>query len=68
MQIGDIVSEHDESLPRTKWRMGVVHELIKESTRQGEQSSTLLTWERVHMHRLFPLEILDVKKGPESAH
>ena len=29
MQIGDIVSVHDESLPRTKWRMGVVHELIK---------------------------------------
>ena len=28
-QIGDIVSVHDESLPRTKWRMGVVHELIK---------------------------------------
>ena len=29
VQIGDIVSVHDESLPRTKWRMGVVHELIK---------------------------------------
>ena len=29
MQIGDIISVHDESLPHTKWRMGVVHELIK---------------------------------------
>ena len=29
MHIGDIVSVHDESLPRTKWRMGVVHGLIK---------------------------------------
>ena len=29
LHIGDIVSVHDESHPRTKWRMGVVHELIK---------------------------------------
>ena len=29
VQIGDIVSVHDESLPRAKWRMGVVHELVK---------------------------------------
>ena len=28
MQIGDVVSIHDKSLPRAKWSMGVVHELI----------------------------------------
>jgi len=28
VKIGGIVSVRDESLPRTKWRMGVVHELI----------------------------------------
>ena len=28
-RIGDIVSVHDESLPPMKWRMGVIHELIK---------------------------------------
>ena len=34
-QRGDIVSVHDESLPRTKWRMGVVHELIKGVDKKG---------------------------------
>ena len=27
--LGDVVSVHDESLPRNLWRTGVVHELIK---------------------------------------
>ena len=73
VQIGEIVSVHDESLPRKKWRMEVVHELIKgvdEKTRgavvriadKGKSS-----YLRRPLQRLFPFEILDdVKKAPES--
>ena len=73
MQIGDIVSAHDETLPGTKWRMGVVHALIKgvdKKTRgavfrfadKGNGSNL-----RRPVQRLFPFEILDdVKKAPES--
>ena len=73
MQVGDVVSVHEEPLPRTKWRMGVVHELIKgvdEKTRvavvriadKGKSS-----YLRRPLQRLFPFEILDdVKKEPES--
>ena len=73
MQIGDIVSAHDETLPGTKWRMGVTHELIK-----GVDKKTTGAVFRIadkgngsHLQRplqgLFPFEILDdVKKVPES--
>ena len=44
-QIGDIVSVHDESLPRTKWRMGVVHELIKGVDNKDEVSSCPHYWQ-----------------------
>ena len=57
-----IVSVHDESLPRKKWRMGVVHELIKEVNKKtrGSSLSALLTRERVHIYGVlyspcFPL-------------
>ena len=73
MQVVDIVSVHDESLPRSKWRMGVVHKLIKgvdEKTR-GEMvriaDKGKSSYLRRPLQRLFPCEILDdVKKEPES--
>ena len=73
MQIGDIVSVHDESLPHTKWRMGVVHELIKgvdEKTRGAvvriaDKGKSSYLWHPLQCS--FPFEILDdVKKEPES--
>ena len=74
MQVVDIVSVHDESLPRSKWRMGVVHKLIKgvdEKTR-GEMvriaDKGKSSYLRRPLQRLFPCEILDdVEKEPESA-
>ncbi|XP_067016654.1 uncharacterized protein [Acropora muricata] len=72
-QIGDIVSVHDESLPRTKWRMGVVHELIKGVDKKTRGAVVRITdkgkssYLRRPLQRLCPLEILEnVKKGPES--
>ena len=71
VQIGDIVSVHDESLPRTKWRMGVVHELIKgvDKTTRGAvvriADKGKRSYLRRPLQRLF--EILDdVEKEPES--
>ena len=65
VQMGDIVSVNDESLPRPKWKMGVVHELIKEvDKRRGEHSSALLTCtrKRVNIYGVlcsasFPLKL-----------
>ena len=59
-QIGDIVSVHDESLPRTKWRMGVIHELIKGVDKKTRGAVALLTREGVHIYGVlysacFPL-------------
>ena len=72
-QIGDVVSVHDESLPRTKWRMGVVHELIKGVDKKTRGAVVRITdkgkssYLRRPLQRLCPLEILDnVKKEPES--
>ena len=64
-QIGDIVSVHDESLPRTKWRMGVVHELIKGVDKKTRGAVVRITdkgkssYLRRPRQRLCPLEILD---------
>ena len=73
VQIGDIVSVHDESLPRTKWRMGVVHELIKGVDKETRGAVVRIadkgksSYLQRPLQRLFPLEILDdVKKEPES--
>ena len=73
MQIGDIVSVHDESLPRSKWGMGVVHELIK-GVDKKTRGAVFRIADKVNgsnlrrpVQRLFPFEILDdVKKEPES--
>ena len=72
-QIGDIVSVHDESLPHTKWRMGVVHELIKGVDKKTRGAVVRITDKgkssclRCPLQGLFPLKILDkVKKEPES--
>ena len=74
MQIGDIVSVHDESLPRTKWRMGVVHEMIKGVDKKTRGAVVRIadkgkrSYLRRPLQRLFPLEILDdVEKEPERA-
>ena len=72
-QIRDIVSVHDESLPRTKWRMGVVHELIKGVDKKTRGAVVRITdkgkssYLRHPLQRLCPLEIIDnVKKEPEE--
>ena len=65
MQIGDVVSTHDESLLHAKWRMGVVHELIKgvdKKTRGAVMriaDKGNISFLRRPLQRLFPLEILD---------
>ena len=71
--MGDIVSAHDESLPRTKWRMGVTHELIKgvDKKKRGAVFRIADKGNGSHLRRplqrLFPFEILaDVRKAPES--
>jgi len=65
MQIGDVVSIHDESLPRAKWRMGVVHELINGVDKKSRGAVVRIadkgkiSFLRRPLQRLFPLEILD---------
>ena len=73
VQIGDIVSVHDESFPSTKWRMGVVHELIKGVDKKMRGAVVRIADKRKssYLRRpvqfLFPLAILDdVKKEPEG--
>ena len=64
-QKGDIVSVHDESLPRTKWRMGVdkkTRGAVVRITDKGKSS-----YLRHLLQRLCPPEIIDnVKKEPEE--
>ena len=73
VKIGDIVSVHDESLPHTKWRMGVVHELINGVDKKARGAVVRIadkgksSYLRRPLQRLFPLEILDdVEKESES--
>ena len=73
MQIGDDVSIHDESLPRAKWRMGVVHELIKGVKKKMRGAVVCIadkgkiSFLRRPLQRLFPLEILgEVVEESES--
>ena len=73
VQMGDVVSVHNEFLPPTKWRMGVVHELIKGVDKKTRGAVVRIADEgkcsylRRPLRCLFPLEILDdVKKEPES--
>jgi len=73
VKIGDIVSVHDESLPRAKWRMGVVHELINGVDKKTKGTVVRIadkgksSYLRRPLQRLFPLEILDdVEKEPKS--
>ena len=72
VQIGDIVSVHDESLSCTKWRMGVVHELIKGVDKKTRGAVVRIadkgksSYLRRPLQRLFPLEILDVEREPEG--
>ena len=72
-QMGDIVRVHDESLPREKWKMGVVHELIKGVDKKTRGAVPCIadkrksSYLRRPLQRFFPLEILDdVKREPES--
>jgi len=73
VKIGDVVSVHDESLPRAKWRMGVVHELINGVNKKMRRAVIHIadkgksSYLRRPLQRLFPLEILDdVEKEPKS--
>jgi len=72
VKIGDIVSVHDESLPRAKWRMGVVHELINGVDKKTRVAVVRIadkgrsSYLRRPLQRLFPLEILDDEKEPKS--
>ena len=56
-----IVSVHDESLPRKKWRMGVVHELIKGVNKKTKGAVVRITdkgkssYLRRPVQPLFPL-------------
>ena len=70
---GRLVSVNNESLPRTKWRMGVVHELIKRVDKKTRGTDVCITdkgkssYLRRPLQRLCPPEILaNVKKEPES--
>ena len=62
---GDVVSIHDESLPRTLWRTGVVHELIKGTDTKTRGAVVRVVNKggisslRRPVQRLFPLEIHD---------
>ena len=64
-QIGEIVSVHDESLPRTKRRMGVVLELIKGVDKKTREAVVRITdkgkssYLRRPLQRLCPPEFLD---------
>jgi len=56
VKIGDIASVHDESLPRAKWRIGVVHELIN-----GVDKKTRGAFVHIHIYGVlcsacFPLK------------
>jgi len=73
VKIGDIVSVHDESLPRAKWKMGVVHELINRVDKKTRRAVVRIadkgksSYLRRPLQRLFSLEILDdVEKEPKS--
>ena len=69
VQMGDVVSVRDEFLPRTKWRMGVGHELIKGVDKKMRGAVVRIADEgkcsylRRLLQCLFPLEILE---EPES--
>jgi len=73
VKIGDIVSVQDESLPRTKWGIGVVHELINGVDKETRGVVVRIanmgksSYLRRPLQRLFPLKIQDdVEKEPES--
>ena len=74
MQQGDVVSIHDENLPRTLWRTGVVHELIKRTDdktrgaviRVADKGKT--SFLRRPVQRLFPFEIRDEPATETQSH
>ena len=71
---GDVVSIHDESLPRTLWRTGVVHDLIKGAdekiwgavVRVVDKGRT--SFLRRPVQRLFPFEIRSDSEGNSQSH
>ena len=74
VQQGDVVSIHDENLPRTLWRTGVVHELIKGTDdktrgaviRVADKGKT--SFLRRPVQRLFPFEIRDEPATETQSH